>query len=204
MYAWSPLVRLYTQLKMWILPLHQSAEGLPKRGLILDMGCGYGYVSNYLNIDSPDRTIIANDPAQDRIAVAKRTLGDRRNLEFLAIDSREITRSDFDGILVVDVLHHVPYNDQQSLIDDVYKKVKPGGCVFLRETDIRYGFRYAVFNCLLEYILYIGKVNARFRHRDEWAKMFERSGFSIERVTFSPLWFPYTHVYFTLRKSANA
>lgn len=199
LYTSSALQRLYTRLKMWILPLQDAAEGLPKRGLILDMGCGYGYVTNYLSLDSPARTIIANDPAADRIAVAQRTVGDR-NIEFLAVDSRQIARADFDGICVVDVLHHVPYADQQALIDDVYRKLKPGGRLVIRETAKRFAIRYFAFNCALEWLLYIGQVHSRFRRTGEWARMFEQAGFVIERVTPNPPWFPYTTCTFVCRK----
>jgi len=204
MYSASALQRLYTTLKMIILPLQEAADGLPKRGVILDMGCGFGYVTNYLSLDSPERTIIANDPAADRIAIAERTRGDRRNIEFLAIDSRQITRSDFDGICVVDVLHHVPYAEQQALIDDVYAKLKPGGTLVIRETAKRVALRYYLFNCGLEALLYRGQVHSRFRRTREWVEMFERAGFQIERMTPNPAWFPYTTCTFVCRKPARA
>jgi 2-polyprenyl-3-methyl-5-hydroxy-6-metoxy-1,4-benzoquinol methylase len=204
MYASSTAARLYTMLKMWILPLQDAAEELPKQGLILDMGCGYGFMTNYLSLESPDRAIIANDPAANRIAIAQRTVGARTNVQFLAIDSRQIDRSDFDGICVVDVLHHVPYADQQALIDDVYAKLKPGGRLVIRETDKRFAIRYFLFNCALEWLLYIGQVHSRFRPTAEWVQMFERAGFAIERMTPNPRWFPYTTCLFVCRKPARA
>ncbi|HMB80965.1 MAG TPA: class I SAM-dependent methyltransferase [Vicinamibacterales bacterium] len=200
LYTQSLATRLYTELKMMILPLQDVSEQLPTRGLILDMGCGYGFVSNYLSLHSADRMIIANDPEEPRIAVARETVGSRTNIEFLAVDSREITRSDFDGVCVTDVLHHVPYDQQQALIDDVYRKLKPGGVLVIRETDKRIALRYYIFNWALEWFLYMGKEKLRFRHRDEWAKMFRRAGFEIERVVFNGRWFPYTTCLFVCRK----
>lgn len=200
LYSSSLGARLYTELKLMILPLREVAEALPTRGLILDMGCGYGFVSNYLSLHSADRTIIANDPELPRIEVAKQTVGDRRNIEFLALDSRQIKRTDFDAVCVTDVLHHVPYDQQQPLIDDIYRKLKPGGILVIRETDKRVALRYYVFNCALEWLLYIGKEKMRFRHRDEWAAMFKYAGFEIERVIFNSRWFPYTTCLFVCRR----
>lgn len=82
-YTSSALQRLYTTLKMWILPLQDAADSPSKRGLILDVGGGFGYVPNCLSLDSPERTIIANDPAADRIEVARQPPGDRRNIQFV-------------------------------------------------------------------------------------------------------------------------
>ena len=39
LYTQSLATRLYTELKMMILPLQDVSEQLPTRGLILDMGC---------------------------------------------------------------------------------------------------------------------------------------------------------------------
>lgn len=200
LYKSSWAAELYTRIKLVLLPLGEIAEQLPKQGMILDMGCGFGYVANYLNLDSPQRVIVANDPAASRIASAQRTVGSRRNIEFHAIDSRDIERSDFDGASVVDVLHHVPYDQQQALIDDLYRKLKPGGVLVFRETDKRPALRYYLFNCALERLLYAGQEKTRFRPMRDWVDMLQRPGFRIEQVVPNTWWFPYTTCLFLCRK----
>ena len=200
LYTQSWAGRLYTEIKLLILPLREMSEQLPTRGVILDMGCGFGYVSNYLSLHSPERMVIANDPEAPRIAVARDTVGNRRNIEFLAIDSRQIDRCDFDGASVTDVLHHVPFAEQQALIDDLFRKLKPGCRLVIRETDKRFALRYYVFNCALEWLLYIGKEKMRLRPAVEWASMFKRAGFEIESVSLNSRWFPYTTCLFVCRK----
>lgn len=204
LYASSWAAGIYTRLKLLLLPLADVAERLPRRGLILDMGCGFGYVANYLNLDSPERVIVANDPAVSRIASAQRTVGARRNIEFHAIDSRDIVRSDFDGASVFDVLHHVPYDQQQALINDLYSKLKPGGMLVIRETDQRPALRYYLFNCALEWVLYAGQEKTRFRPMRDWVDMLQCAGFSIEQVTPNAWWFPYTTCLFVCRKPHDA
>jgi 2-polyprenyl-3-methyl-5-hydroxy-6-metoxy-1,4-benzoquinol methylase len=195
---------LYAKLKMLILPFEDISNNLPKTGRILDMGCGFGYVSNYLSLESNARTIVASDPATNRIEVARRTIGNRTNIQFHDIDSRSITEGGFDGVSVTDVLHHVPYDQQQSLIDDLYRKLKPGGTLVIRETDVRHTLRYYVFNLALECLLYIGQERARFRRRDQWAAMFRHAGFTIERVISNTWWFPYMTCLFVCRKPLDA
>lgn len=200
LYTSSWAAELYTRIKIVLLPLGEIAERLPKQGLILDMGCGFGYVANYLNLDSPQRVIVANDLAASRIASAQRTVGSRRNIEFHAIDSRDIERADFEGASVVDVLHHVPYDQQQPLIDDLYRKLKPGGVLVFRETDKRLALRYYLFNCALEWLLYAGQEKTRFRPMRDWVDMLQRPGFRIEQVVPNTWWFPYTTCLFLCRK----
>jgi 2-polyprenyl-3-methyl-5-hydroxy-6-metoxy-1,4-benzoquinol methylase len=204
LYTQSWVESTYAKLKMIILPFEDVAANLPKQGRILDMGCGFGYVANYLSLESQKRVIIGNDPAEERIAVAKRTVGDRRNIEFHAVDSRTIAESDFDGAYVTDVLHHVPYDQQQEIIDDLYRKLKPGGTLVVRETDVRPAVRYYVFNLWLELLINIGRESARFRKREEWAAMFRSAGFTIENVIFNTWWFPYTTCMFVCRKPLHA
>jgi 2-polyprenyl-3-methyl-5-hydroxy-6-metoxy-1,4-benzoquinol methylase len=204
LYSASWGARVYTWLKLLILPLREATEHLPRRGLILDMGCGFGYVANYLSLDAPERVVIANDPDVSRIEAARRTVGGRPNIEFHAIDSRELARADFDGVNVTDVLHHVPYDQQQALIDDVYRKLKPGGTLVIRETDRRPALRYYLFNVALETLLYLGQEKTRFRPRRQWAEMLERAGFRIEQASVNAWWFPYTTCSFVCRKPLDA
>jgi 2-polyprenyl-3-methyl-5-hydroxy-6-metoxy-1,4-benzoquinol methylase len=187
-------------MKMWLLPLGEVAERLPKQGLLLDMGCGFGYVANYLSLDSPHRMVVANDPAAPRIAAARRTVGSRRNIEFHAADLREIDQADFDGASVFDVLHHVPYDEQQSLIDELYRRLKPGAVLIIRETDQRPALRYYVCSCVLETLLYAGQEKTRYRPMRSWSEMLQRAGFRIEQVTRNEWWYPSMTCLFVCRK----
>ena len=55
LYSVSMLQRIYTSLKMMIIPFEQFAQFLPNDGVVLEVGCGYGYVSNYLSLENPTR-----------------------------------------------------------------------------------------------------------------------------------------------------
>jgi len=201
LYEWSWAAKSYARIKLVLLPLREISEELPKQGVILDTGCGFGYVANYLNLDSPELVIVANDPVASRVTSAQRTIGFRRNMELCAIDSRDSERANFDGASVVDALHHVPYDQQQALIDDRYRKLKPGGLLVFRETDQRYGLRDYLFNCALEWLLYAGQEKTRFRPKREWMEMLQRPGFHSEQVVPNTWWFPYTTCLFFSRKA---
>lgn len=200
LYAASGFMRVYTHLKMKIIPFEQFSEFLPKRGLVLEVGCGYGYLANYLSLESPDRLVVGNDPAEDRIKVAEQTVRGRQNIKFFAQDCRELKINNLDGAVIADVLHHVPFSEQGRILADVYKKLKPGGSFVMRETDIKVSLRYLFFNYLLEYLLYLGKEKLNFRRANEWREILESLGFQVHQIIPNSPFFPYITALFVCSK----
>ena len=201
LYADSFFRSLYTYLKMKIIPFEQFSQFLPKRGVILEVGCGYGYVANYLSLESSDRIVIGNDPAKDRIEVAQMTVRDRKNIQFFTKDCRELGINNLDGVVIADVLHHVPFSEQKKILADVYTRLKSGGSLVMRETDIRIGLRYLLFNYLSEYLLYIGKEKLNFRKAKDWREILESIGFQVNQVIPNSPFFPYITALFICIKT---
>lgn len=204
LYSGSALQKGYTALKLSIIPFEQFSHYLPKEGRILEVGSGYGYVSNYLSLENPNRKVIGNDPAHDRTALAKSTIGSRTNIEFVSTDCREIVDGGFDGVVIADVLHHVPYAQQANILEDVYRKLKPGGVLVIRETDIKFRLRYFIFNYALEWVLYLGTEKLKFRRADAWRRMLEAVGFTVQHTIPNPRFFPYITVLFVCSKHQEA
>lgn len=204
LYRATRLPRAYTLLKMLILPT-EAGEWLPKRGRILDVGCGYGYLANYLSLESPGRQVTAFDVAADRIQTARETVGGRRNIEFLAGRSEALPAQTFDGMVIADVLHHVPPAQQAPLLAGLTGTLKLGGILVLRETDQRPSLRYWLFNYLLEWVLYAGQEKLRFRPAAEWVRLLESAGYALTRTSRNPRWFPYVTVTFVcVKRSVDA
>lgn len=203
LYGGSPVARLYASLKIRIIPFEQFAQFLPRRGVVLEVGCGYGYLANYLSLEGPERLVVANDPAAGRIEVAQRTIGARTNIRFVAADCRELELHEVDGTVIADVLHHVPFAEQGPILADVYKKLKPGGVLVMRETDIKNSLRYLLFNYLLEWLLYLGQEKLKFRPSKEWRRILEGVGFEVRRIIPNPPLFPYITALFVCAKPAG-
>lgn len=138
-----------------------------------------------------DRFVVGTDVAEDRISIARQTIGSRRNVEFLVKDCRDIPKDGFDGVVIADVLHHVPYLEQAKILADVYGKLKPGEVLIMRETDKKMRLRYFLFNYLLEWVLYFRAEKLNFRKSGESRKMLESVGFEFRDVIPSPRFFPY-------------
>jgi 2-polyprenyl-3-methyl-5-hydroxy-6-metoxy-1,4-benzoquinol methylase len=201
LYTRSAIERAYAAAKMWLLPFEQLTSYLPSAGAILDVGCGFGYVANYLSLANPHRTVIGTDPSEDRIRVASGTVGTRSNVEFLAVDCRDLRRGGFSGVVITDVLHHAPYDQQLAILRDVYGKLAPGGTLVMRETAKKFRIRYFLFNYLLEQALYAGQEKARFRRTAEWQRMLEEVGFRVLHVIPNGPLFPYTTSLFVSTKA---
>lgn len=188
--------RLYTELKFLILPFEQFSRYLPRTGALLEVGSGYGFVSNYLSLERPSQRIVGHDPALARVLDARVTVGERTNLTFLSGECKQFADGEFAGVVMIDVLHHAPYADQAQIVADVYDKLKPGGVLVVRETRKRWSVRYLLLNYWLEEILYCGRERSNFRKVGAWVRMLHRAGFLIGEVLYERWYDPYLWVTF--------
>jgi 2-polyprenyl-3-methyl-5-hydroxy-6-metoxy-1,4-benzoquinol methylase len=97
----------YLRTRWRLCPFQLVESHLPRQGKILDFGCGYGMLSNYLALRSLDRTVLGIDINASRINIAVRSLKDRRNVQFRCGDVDELRLTPFDAVVMTDVLHHM-------------------------------------------------------------------------------------------------
>lgn len=204
LYRGTKLPAWYLGLKFRILPFEECAQAVPQTGKVLDVGCGYGFLANYLSLESPGRQVVGHDIAADRIAVAQGTVGSRTNIQFVLADARALPERSFDAIVMTDTLHHVPYAEQEAILRDLYQKLKPGGVLVMRETDKKPALRYYLFHVVLEILLYIGQEKMRFRSKDEWARMLESVGYQIREIRPNRPWSPYLTALFVCARPADS
>ena len=60
-------LRIFAWLKMFFILYEQVSLFVPKKGRVLDLGCGYGFLSIFLALDSAERQVLGIDPSQKRI-----------------------------------------------------------------------------------------------------------------------------------------
>src|SRR3990167_11463867 len=101
---------LYDFLRKAILPLEEIDVSLPKKGKLLDLGCGEGVISKYLARNNK-RAIIGIDSDEKRLPKHK-----TKNLYFKNADIREVSLKDSSGVVISDVLHHLGLKDQENLL----------------------------------------------------------------------------------------
>ena len=107
---------------------------LPKAGLMLDIGSGYGHVGEVILRDAPGRSCVLMEPEYNPSPrVTRRTAcyrcwplrGDGRHMPF--------PDATFDAAWALFVLHHVEVADQALILDEVKRILRPGGVFVLAE-----------------------------------------------------------------------
>ncbi len=117
---------------------------LPKSGLMLDIGSGYGHIGEVIARDAPGRACVLMEPGYDPSPRVKRRTapfacwtmrGDGRRLPF--------ADATFDAAWAMFVLHHVEIAEQAVMLNEVARSLRPGGVFVLAEDTPRTPAEYA-------------------------------------------------------------
>lgn len=105
----------------------------PAAARILEVGCGEGAVTQRLHAAYPGAQITAID-ITPRLGRLYRGSTDR--VRFLQCEVQEIAAKEsgqFDLVVLSDVLHHVPLELRQGLLDAVRTALAPGGVLVFKD-----------------------------------------------------------------------
>jgi 2-polyprenyl-3-methyl-5-hydroxy-6-metoxy-1,4-benzoquinol methylase len=94
---------------------------------LLDFGCGIGNLTGLL-AESFSR-VHGYDPSSKSVEIAAKRAG---RATFHA-DLGEVPRSHFGGVVLANVLHHVPRRERKELVHDAVERLAPGGRLILFE-----------------------------------------------------------------------
>jgi uncharacterized protein len=108
---------------------------IPSTGKILDIGCGYGFISYMLKLAGEDRTITGVDYDPEKIAVAKNGFLKNEKIEFICSDINTFPIECHDAFLFSDVLHYLTEKDQENLLKRCIENLNPGGIILIRDAD---------------------------------------------------------------------
>lgn len=180
--------------------LQQGLLGDAKR--VLDLGCGQGLLASLL-FASAQRFGLADWPAgwarppttarvhgielmPRDIARAKAALGSHADFELGDIALTEFPASDV--VVILDVLHYLPFDSQQQVLDRVRTSLAPSGRLLLRVGDADGGFGFRFSN-------WVDRVVTRIRgHRlgrlycrplAEWIALLRTRGFEVQSQPMS-------------------
>ncbi len=196
--ALPPVERAYATIRFSIMrPKILSVLDLllPEEGRILDIGCGFGLFAAYFAQTQPARQIVGVDPDARRTAMATRTFA-RLGLEgheFIAADARGVeVQGPFDAIYILDVMHHIPKDDQLSLLRHLHELLAPRGVLVIKDitTEPWFGMK---FTELLDRVMVGFEEPLCYRHHTEWGSILRELGFHV-RVVRVPDVLPYPHV----------
>ena len=180
LYKCDGYVNAFLHIRWWHANLEKVAEFVPKSGTILDLGCGYGFMSNYLALESPERKILGVELSERKAQYARKGLP---NVNILSKDIMNINIPPCDAILFLDLLHHLKsYQEQANLLDYCTKMLSPTGTLIVKEINEEPKLKF-LLAFLIDNLLYPGD---RFYYGSEvvWKLFLEQFGLN---VTFHPI-----------------
>ena len=96
---------------------------LKRQQKILDVGCGFGYMSYFLHYKDESREILGLDYDEDKISIAANGFDKTANLNFRHIDINSYKFEQFDAILLNDVLHY--FSEEKQLWNHFQAHLEP-------------------------------------------------------------------------------
>lgn len=183
---------IFSRIRVWDAPFEIVEKLVPKKGLILDLGCGDGLLANYLAISGPERRIVGVDLNKERIKYAQKGL---KNTRFIHEDALKEKTLLPDVILMSHVLHHLrSLQEQEKLIKDSVAKLTKGGKLIILEIKPSFSFEYLITiftDYLIFPMLFEGKIvgnRVYYRKEGDWMKLLLNLDLKIrkEKVTGKP------------------
>ncbi len=130
----GPILEWYLRVKIRLEKDYQVIHDLlPKKGRILDLGCGYGFMSYMLQFAAPERDISGFDYDEEKITVANHCFSRNENILFLKADINEIHCGPADAIILSDVLHYLKPDQQELLIKKCMDVLNKDGILLIRD-----------------------------------------------------------------------
>jgi len=129
-------LRMYARRKLYTDPIFPTAFELFRnsRERLIDLGCGVGLLALYLRERNFSAPISALDRDRRKIARASNAARGRyHDLDFIEQDACEAFVPS-GNVVLFDLLHYLPPNDQMRLLERLAARVAPGGMLVIRDS----------------------------------------------------------------------
>lgn len=195
------LKAFFSKIRFWDAPYKFVEQFVPKKGRIVELGCGEGIFSNFMAISSESREVVGMDIDKKRVGEADRGLS---NTSFRLGDAVNATLpKEVDCIVMFHLLHHLlSHEDQEKLIRRSVRSLKKGGRIIIVEIDKTPFLKYFVswltdhfiVAWLFERKLYESTI--LFRSKKEWRQLLFNSGLKVKTYSKSHIGKPFSHIVF--------
>src|SRR5438105_12164260 len=147
-YGDAPIAtRLFVHGRAFLSELAVVEQYVPKKGFIVDLGCGHGLFACVLRESSPTRRVLGIDLDPRKIDVARGAIQDTQWLRFEVGDIVKDTPPTCDAVTIVDVLYLLPFEQQEQILRNAGSALGEGGPLIVkaqqRRADPRYAITYA-------------------------------------------------------------
>lgn len=193
---------IFSRIRFWDAPYIETEKLVPKKGFIVDLGCGEGIFTNFLGLSSVDRRVLGIEIDKKRIKDANRGL---KNVSFQWGDVTRVQFPSCDTIVIFHVLHHLnSYSEQKNLIVKCFNQLKRGGKLIIVEVEPKFSFIYCV-TWLTDHFIVPWLFEKRlyspifFRKSSDWRRIISKNNFSCTIIN-AQKGHPFTHVILECQK----
>lgn len=177
---------------------------VPRRGFVVDLGCGDGLFANLLVEASAQRRVLGIDADEGRIALARSTVAGRDALRFEVGDIVTLPPPRCDAVTIVDVLYLLTPADQERVLRNAASALAEGAPLLVKAQESRVDARYAITYAQDLVMAGIGigrgiRRRAHFQSRGDALAMFDRAGFRVDVIDMPQR--PYTDVLYLARRA---
>jgi 2-polyprenyl-3-methyl-5-hydroxy-6-metoxy-1,4-benzoquinol methylase len=191
----------YLRTRWRLCPFEVVESYVPRKGRILDFGCGYGMLSNFLGLKSPERQVLGIDLNKARIEVAKRSSKGHPEVCFQLGDVRDFQGIPFDAVVVTDVLHHIDEANVRVLLRIIRSCLSDHGTLVVLDVD-RSPFRKFYTTYLIDRLLNPSRA-LHHRSRDLLIHLLDQTGFRVHRTLPADRGLPLSDVIYLCKKENN-
>jgi 2-polyprenyl-3-methyl-5-hydroxy-6-metoxy-1,4-benzoquinol methylase len=132
----GPVLEWYMKVKLKLEKNYNIYnEIIPKKNKILDIGCGYGFLSYMLSFTSAEREIIGLDYDEEKINVAQNGFLKSAQLNFKYENALDHKFVKYDTIILSDVLHYLQPDEQNKVLTNCINSIPDDGMVIIRDGD---------------------------------------------------------------------
>ena len=182
----DPLNRIHMVIRYKRCPYEQMEKYIPKSGKVLDIGCGHGLFANFLALKSQDRFVTGIDPCAEKIKVARKSLNDRPNINFIKSFFSDLDNHDFAAITLIDVLYLIPHQEQEKIVRLALSFLKDNGVLMIKEVpgDNSLRFKLAYLQEIVMVRLFRRTFGADFYYRNlpDWSALLDKIGYKSETI----------------------
>ena len=174
--------------------LDEIGQYLPERGTVLDIGCGIGLFSLYYAQVFPQLHLRGLDLNPKRVEMASRAaraLG-LENAEYGLGDARGFVGGEsYDAVYMLDVIHHIPADRVQPLLEGICKCLPRGGRLLVKDVDAKPAYK-RLFTHVLDLAM-DPTTPVHYWPSDELRALLTKCGFRVYRHAMVD-YLPYPHV----------
>ncbi len=147
----GPILEWYCRIKIKLENNYKFFnEIIPQKAEIMDIGCGYGFMSYMLGFMSDKRNIIGIDYDADKIEIAQNCISKNENIKFEYADATQYAFKNKDVFILSDILHYISEEKQNMLIENCINYLNNHGLIIIRDANKNlktrhWGTRYTEF-----------------------------------------------------------